>query len=48
MLACALREHGGARGDAAAKDLFGFSVLYLFLLFAVLLVEHAFGDRRVA
>ena len=29
--------------DQAAKQLFGFSILYLFLLFAVLLVEHRGG-----
>jgi protoheme IX farnesyltransferase len=31
----------GRAGDAAAKRLFAFSILYLFLLFAVLLGEHA-------
>jgi protoheme IX farnesyltransferase len=31
----------GREADAAAKQLFGFSILYLFLLFAVLLGEHA-------
>jgi protoheme IX farnesyltransferase len=31
----------GREADTAAKKLFGFSILYLFLLFAVLLVEHA-------
>jgi len=30
----------GREGDAAAKKLFTFSILYLFALFAVLLVEH--------
>ena len=33
----------GAAGDRAAKRLFKFSILYLFLLFAVLLVEHVTG-----
>jgi protoheme IX farnesyltransferase len=33
-------ENGGATKDRAAKRLFGFSLLYLFLLFAVLLAEH--------
>jgi heme o synthase len=33
----------GEAADRAAKNLFGYSVLYLFLLFAVLLVEHGFG-----
>jgi heme o synthase len=31
----------GRAADAAAKQLFGFSILYLFLLFAVMLGEHA-------
>jgi len=31
----------GREADAAARQLFGFSILYLFLLFAVLLGEHA-------
>ena len=31
----------GREADAAAKRLFGFSILYLFLLFAVMLGEHA-------
>ncbi len=31
----------GREGDAAARRLFGFSILYLFVLFTVLLVEHA-------
>ena len=35
------RRGDGASGDAAAKRLFGFSILYLFLLFAVLLAEHS-------
>jgi protoheme IX farnesyltransferase len=33
----------GEAADRAAKNLFGYSVLYLFLLFAVLLVQHGFG-----
>jgi len=41
-IAC-FRERVGERADRAAKHLFGYSVLYLFLLFAVLLVEHGFG-----
>jgi heme o synthase len=32
-----------AAGDRAAKKLFGFSILYLFLLFAVLLVDDRLG-----
>jgi len=31
----------GREADRAARRLFGFSILYLFLLFAVLLIEHA-------
>ncbi|MDH4982441.1 heme o synthase [Hyphomicrobium sp. D-2] len=31
----------GREADAAARKLFAFSILYLFLLFAVMLVEHA-------
>jgi protoheme IX farnesyltransferase len=30
----------GREGDAAAKQLFGFSILYLFALFVVLMAEH--------
>jgi heme o synthase len=37
------REREGDRADRAAKHLFAYSVLYLFLLFAVLLVEQGFG-----
>jgi protoheme IX farnesyltransferase len=40
------RRREGAEADAAAKRLFAFSILYLFLLFAVLVVEHAF--RQIA
>jgi protoheme IX farnesyltransferase len=39
---CYYKREGEA-ADRAAKNLFGFSVLYLFLLFAVLLVEQGFG-----
>ncbi len=43
-LAVALyRAGGGAPGDRAARRLFKFSIVYLFLLFAVLLIEHATG-----
>ncbi len=44
FLAMALRVYRvreGREGDAAAKSLFGFSIFYLFALFAALLVEHA-------
>jgi len=37
------RKREGEAADRAAKNLFGYSVLYLFLLFAVLLLEHGFG-----
>jgi protoheme IX farnesyltransferase len=32
-----------AKGDRAARDLFAFSILYLFLLFAALIAEHGLG-----
>src|SRR4051812_16670841 len=44
MIALALRVRTAAAAgspEAAARRLFAFSILYLFLLFAVLLVEHA-------
>jgi heme o synthase len=41
-LVCYRRREGEA-ADRAAKNLFAYSVLYLFLLFAVLLVEQGFG-----
>jgi protoheme IX farnesyltransferase len=37
------RRKGGAAADSAARRLFAFSILYLFLLFAILLVEPIFG-----
>jgi protoheme IX farnesyltransferase len=37
------RQRAGEAADRAAKNLFAYSVLYLFLLFAVLLVEQGFG-----
>jgi len=43
FLVCALRvwrEPEGA-GDRAAKQMFGFSILYLFLLFALMVVDRA-------
>ena len=39
LLAWQVFRRRGAAGETAAKRLFGFSVLYLFLLFAALLVE---------
>jgi protoheme IX farnesyltransferase len=46
MLALAVQVHRIREGEAAmkvAQQLFGFSILYLFLLFAALLAEHGFG-----
>ena len=46
MIALALRVYRRTEGEAATKaaySLFGFSIVYLFTLFAVLLVENAFG-----
>ena len=43
MLALALRVHAERGGHAACKQLFGFSILYLFVLFAMLLVDRASG-----
>jgi len=37
------RKREGEGADLAAKNLFAYSVLYLFLLFAALLVEQGFG-----
>jgi protoheme IX farnesyltransferase len=37
------RTREGEAADRAAKNLFAYSVLYLFLLFTVLLVEQGFG-----
>jgi heme o synthase len=42
MLALAVRLLSD-RSDRAAKSLFGFSILYLFLLFAFLLIDRALG-----
>jgi heme o synthase len=43
MIALALRVHAERHGHAASKQLFGFSILYLFLLFAVLLADRLWG-----
>jgi protoheme IX farnesyltransferase len=40
MIALAVRVRGEQRGHAASKQMFGFSILYLFLLFAMLLVDR--------
>ncbi len=43
MLALALRVRRESTGHAACKQLFAFSILYLFLLFAMLLVDRMSG-----
>jgi len=43
MIALAIRVRGEARGHTASKQMFGFSILYLFLLFAMLLVDRMAG-----
>ncbi len=46
MVILAFNVHRHREGEAAARaaqQLFAFSILYLFLLFATLLAEHAFG-----
>jgi protoheme IX farnesyltransferase len=43
MIALAIRVRREARGHAASKQMFGFSILYLFLLFAMLLVDRMAG-----
>ena len=40
------RIREGAPANKAAMQLFGFSILYLFLLFSALVVEHGFGLAR--
>ena len=49
MLACALRVYAvraGAAADKAAMQLFGVSILYLFLLFAVIVAENGLAALR--
>ena len=49
MLALAVkvyRRREGEGADRAAMELFGFSILYLLLLFAALLAEHGLGLFR--
>ena len=49
MLALAVKvfvRREGATANRAAMELFGFSILYLLLLFAALLCEHGFGLFR--
>jgi heme o synthase len=43
MIALAIRVRNEARGHTASKQMFGFSILYLFLLFAMLLVDRMSG-----
>ncbi|HZS64793.1 MAG TPA: heme o synthase [Xanthobacteraceae bacterium] len=46
MTILALRVHAGCSGSAAAsKQLFAFSILYLFLLFTFLLVDRTWSDH---
>jgi protoheme IX farnesyltransferase len=40
MVALAIRVRGETRGHRVSKQMFGFSILYLFLLFAMLLVDR--------
>ncbi len=43
MIALALRVRAERQSYAAAKQMFGFSILYLFLLFALLLADRLWG-----
>jgi heme o synthase len=43
VIALAIRVRGKQRGHAASKQMFAFSILYLFLLFAMLLVDRMVG-----
>ena len=43
MIALALRVRAERHGYTASKQLFAFSILYLFLLFAMLLVDRMSG-----
>jgi protoheme IX farnesyltransferase len=43
MVALAIRVRGEARGHTASKQMFGYSILYLFLLFTMLLVDRMAG-----
>ena len=43
MIVLALRVRAERQGRAASKQMFGFSILYLFLLFAVLLADRLWG-----
>jgi protoheme IX farnesyltransferase len=43
MIVLALRVRAERHGHVASKQMFGFSILYLFLLFAVLLADRLWG-----
>jgi heme o synthase len=43
LVALAVRLRAVQRGHAASKQMFGFSILYLFLLFAMLLIDRVAG-----
>ena len=43
MIVLALRVRAERRGHAASKQMFGFSIFYLFVLFAVLLADRLWG-----
>ena len=43
MIVLALRVRAERQGHTASKQLFAFSILYLFMLFAVLLAEQTLG-----
>jgi len=43
MIALALRVRAERQGYAASKQMFAFSILYLFLLFAALLADRLWG-----
>jgi protoheme IX farnesyltransferase len=43
LIALALRVRNERQGHRASKQLFGFSILYLFLLFAMLLIDRMPG-----
>ncbi len=48
MIVLALRVRAERSGHAASKQMFAFSILYLFLLFAMLLVDRTVGAGRSA
>jgi len=43
MIALALRVRAERRGHCASKQMFAFSILYLFVLFAMLLIDRMSG-----